>query len=265
MALRKKVVITGGAGLIGSILISRLKDKYELSSLDLVEVEEIKSFKGSISNPDDLMNAFQGQDIVIHLAADRNSEATWESVLERNFVGTYNVFDAAKDTSVNRVIVASSNHATGGFYTVEPWKHIVDGNFDLLTPDGYSLIDETSDIRPDGYYGVSKAYGEALGSYYKDYHKLGSLHLRIGWVISDDDPSFSPFASSVWLSHFDTASIFESCICAPELLDYGVFYATSDNKWKIFDISRARKVLGFEPKDGSDGNYLLRPPPLRDR
>jgi hypothetical protein len=66
-------------------------------------------------------------------------------------------------------------------------EHICDGNFHLLEAGQYPLVDEACAIRPDGYYGASKAYGEALGSYYHDYHQLSSIHVRIGWAKPDND------------------------------------------------------------------------------
>ena len=99
----------------------------------------------------------EGQDAVVHLAADTAVEATWESTLSNNFVSTYNVFEASKRAGVRGVVFASSQHATGGYYLDEPWKHICDGNFHLLEAGQYPLVDEACAIRPDGYYGASKA------------------------------------------------------------------------------------------------------------
>ena len=262
---KKKVLITGGAGLIGGILIERLGDMYELSSLDLKPAEGVKSTVASLDDLDSMQCAFAGVDTVVHLAADRAAYAEWDSVLPNNLVGTYNVFEASRREGVKRVIFASSNHATGGFYLDEPWSHIAAGDFEKLVAGGYELVDEDVMIRPDGFYGVSKAFGEALGSYYNDYHGVSSIHLRIGWVISTDDPSFSAFALSLWLSHRDVAQIVRLCIDAAASLRYGVYYATSDNKWKIFDISRAKSELGFAPEDGAGGEFTAGPVPARDQ
>ncbi len=265
MSGKKKVVITGGAGLIGSILIDRLSDRYDFTSLDIKESNQARSVVANLSEIGPVEEAFAGHDAVVHLAADRNSGAEWDSALKNNFIATYNVFEAAKRTGVKRVVFASSQHATGGFYLDEPWKHICDGEFDKLTHGEYPLLDETCQIRPDGYYGTSKAYGEALGSYYKDYHGLKSIHLRIGWVLSENDPTFSPFALSLWLSHRDIAQIVDRSLAAPDSLEYGVYYATSDNMWKIWDISRAKSELGYAPEDSSGQDFVPGPPPLRDQ
>ncbi len=262
---RKKVLITGGAGLIGSILIDRLSDRYDITSFDLKEADGARSVVGDLSDMESVESAVEGHDAVVHLAADRSAEAEWESALKNNFISTYNVFEAAKRAGVKRVVFASSQHATGGFYMVEPWKRIVDGEFGKLRHGEYQLLDETCQIRPDGYYGTSKAYGEALGSYYNDYYGLSSIHLRIGWVVSQDDPTFSPFALSLWLSHRDVAQITRLSLDAPESLRYGIYYATSDNMWKIWDIGRAKAELGYAPEDAAGEEFELAPPPLRDQ
>ena len=262
---KKKVLITGGGGLIGGVLIDRLGDRYNLSSLDLKEADGVPSHVASLEDLDAMQPAFAGVDAVVHLAADRSAYAEWDSVLPNNLIGTYNIFEASRREGVKRVIFASSNHATGGFYLDEPWSLVGTGQFDKLEAGAYPLVDEDVMIRPDGLYGVSKAFGEAIGSYYNDYHSLGSIHLRIGWVISTDDPTFSPFALSLWLSHRDVAQIVRLSIDAPADLRYRIYYATSDNKWKIFDISRAKAELGYIPEDGSGSEFTQGPPPVRDR
>jgi len=262
MADKKRVLITGGAGLIGSILREHLSDRFELTSLDRVEVPGAKSFAGDISEFDQIRPAFEGQDAVVHLAADPNARGEWDTNLKNNFIGTYNVFEAARQAGVKRVVFASSNHATGGYYLDAPWKHIVAGEFDKVERP-YTLVDESMRIRPDGYYGTAKAYGEALGSYYLDYHGVQSIHLRIGWVMRGNDPTFAPFALALWLSYRDAAQIVQKAVDAPATLPYAIVYATSDNRWKIFSLDNARKLLGYQPQDGAGEKWTPRPAPAR--
>ncbi len=255
---KRKILITGGAGLIGSLLISNLGEKYEFSSLDLQEAEGVKSTVANTADFDAITPAFEGIDTVVHLAADRSPAGSWDSILKNNFIATYNVFEASKQAGVKRVIFASSNHAEGGFYLDEPWKHVNEGNFHLLEQDNYELVTEKHMIRPDSYYGVAKACGEALGSYYNDYHGLSSFHLRIGWVLETDDPTFSAYSLSLWLSHRDTAQLIDLCISAPKSHRYDIFNATSDNTWKIFDITHAKEVLGYKPEDRAGSDFTPR-------
>jgi nucleoside-diphosphate-sugar epimerase len=258
MANKRKVLVTGGAGLIGSIIIDKLGDKYEFLSLDLREARDVSSTVANLSDLEAIAPAFDGIDTVVHLAADRSPSGSWESILKNNFIATYNVFEASKRAGVKRVIFASSNHAEGGYYLDAPWKHVRDGNFHLLEQGNYELITEKHVVRPDSYYGVAKAYGEALGSYYSDFHGLSSFHLRIGWVIVGDDPTFSAYALSLWLSHRDTAQIIDRCISAPKSHRYDIFNATSDNTWKIFSIDHAKKALGYKPEDRAGSDFTPR-------
>ena len=249
MTDKRKVLITGGAGLIGSLMIDNLGDKFEFSSLDLVENPNVHSTVANIYDFDAIAPAFAGVDTVIHLAANPSPNGSWESNLQNNFIATYNVFELAKQNGVKRVIFASSNHSEGVNYLDAPWRHVNEGNYELLEQDNYELITETHRIRPDGYYGVAKAYGEALGSYYNDYHNVSSFHLRIGWVIRYNDPTVSPHGLALWLSHRDLVQIMDLCIGAPESYRYDIFNATSDNTWKIFDIAHAKEALGYKPQD----------------
>ncbi len=264
MPSKKKVLITGGAGLIGEVLNEKLATHFDITSVDLKVAKNTKSLIGNLTNIEVLTKAFTGQDAVVHLAADRRADGPWDTNLPNNFIGTYNVFEAARRCGIKRVVFASSQHATGGFCLDEPYKAITEGRFRDV-PKGYKPIDETCPIRPDGYCGVAKAFGEAMGSYYWDYHKLSSHHLRIGWVIAADDPTFSPWGLAQWLSHRDIAQIVRLCIDAPESLGYGVFYAMSDNKYKIWSIDKAKRDLGYRPQDAAGDNLVPGPVPERDR
>jgi nucleoside-diphosphate-sugar epimerase len=145
----KPVLITGGTGLIGHLLIARLHAHYALTSFDLQRAPGILSLVGNLSDFPAVLHAFQGHDTVVHLAADPCVDSPWISNLATNIQGTYHVFEAARQAGVQRVIVASSQHATGGFYLEEPYKAITEGRYRDVPP-GYSLLDETCPIRPDG-------------------------------------------------------------------------------------------------------------------
>ena len=151
MASKRKVLIIGGTGLIGSIMIDWFGDKYEFSSLDRRKAKDVPSSLADLSDLEAISNAFDGIDTAVHLAADRSPAESWESILKNNFIATYNVFEASKRAGVKRVIFASSNRAEGGFYLDAPWKHVNDGNFHLLEQDNYELVTEKHMIRPDSY------------------------------------------------------------------------------------------------------------------
>ena len=259
MADKKHVLVTGLSGLVGTALRSDFEDRYELSSLSRYGtdgMDDSHNFKGNIAELDTIIPAFEGQHTVVHLAADRSANANWESALRNNFVGVYNVYEAAKRTGVKRVVFGSSQHAIGGFYQDEPYKTILAGNFDQVKRP-FKLIDETVPIRPDGYYGASKAYAEGLGSYYSEFHGISSINIRIGWTISNDNPTSNGGGLAMWLSHRDTAQIHVKAVDAPDFLMYTVVFAMSNNYWNIFSLEKARKVLGYEPQD--DAGKVLDP------
>ncbi len=251
MAEKKRVLVTGLSGLVGTALRPEFEERYELSSLSRYGtdgMDDSHNFKGNIAELDTIIPAFEGQHTVVHLAADRSANATWESALRNNFVGVYNVYEAAKRTGVKRVVFGSSQHAIGGFYQDEPYKTILAGKFDQVKRP-FKLIDETVPIRPDGYYGASKAYAEGLGSFYSEFHGISSNNIRIGWTISNDNPTSNGGGLAMWLSHRDTAQIHVKAVDAPDSLMYTVVFAMSNNYWNIFSLDKARKVLGYEPQD----------------
>lgn len=253
MTDKKRVLVTGLSGLVGSAIRKDFEERYELSSLSRYGtdgMDDARNFKGNIAELDTIIPAFEGQHTVVHLAADRSANANWESALRNNFVGVYNVYEAAKRTGVKRVVFGSSQHAIGGFYQDEPYRTILAGEFDRVKRP-YKLIDETVPIRPDGYYGASKAYAEGLGSYYSEFHGISSINIRIGWTISNDDPTVNGGGLAMWLSHRDTAQIHVKAVDAPDSLMYTVVFAMSDNYWNIFSLDKARKVLRYEPQDNA--------------
>ena len=253
----KNILITGGAGLVGSVLTKGLKDKFNISILDIKKVDGVDSHTGDISNIDSIIPAFKGIDTVVHLAGDRRVYGDWDSILNNNIIGLYNIYEAARLSGVKRVVFASSQHATGGFYDVEPYSFINDGKYEKL-PTNYKPLDETCRIRPDSFYGASKSFGESMSSYYSDFHDISTINIRIGWVISDDDPTFSPASLNLWLSHRDIVQIIDLSINAPEEIKYDTFYATSDNYWKIWSIEKAKKILGYKPFDAAGSEFIER-------
>jgi len=264
---KKRVLVTGLSGVVGSVMRGELEERHEVSSLSRYGVDDLpedRNFRADIGDLEAILPAFEGQHTVVHLAADRSFVARWESVLHNNVIGTYNVFEAARRAGVKRLVVGSSAVAMGGHFFDPPYRQILGGEYDKVTRP-YPLIGGDAPVRPLAYYGVSKAYGEALGSFYKDFFGLSAIHIRIGYTVSTDDPTFSAPVAATWLSHRDTAQAFVKAIDAPETLRYGIFTATSDNYWKIFSLEAARELVGFEAQDGAGETFTPGEEPERDR
>ena len=175
-----RVLVTGAEGVIGTAVREHLAERYELASSTLTP-QEFPSHVADISDLAAIRPAFEKVDAVVHLAASAALEAPWDDVLRNNIVGTYNVFEAAREAGVARWcsrprIMRSACTSC----TAHP---------ELYDRDDGRSYDHTSEIRPDSLYGVSKAYGEALGRMYMERHALRVFCLRIGAVRATDDPT----------------------------------------------------------------------------
>jgi nucleoside-diphosphate-sugar epimerase len=257
---KKRVLITGATGVIGKAVRELMSDRYDLSYLTRSQAD-FPSHIGDITDLEAIQPAFEGVDAVVHLAASSSVESTWDEVLSNNLIGTYNVFEAARRAGVKTVVFASSNHAIG-VYEVEDSPEL----YELDDPRVY---DHTVEIRPDSLYGMSKAYGEALGRYYVDMHGMRVFCLRIGSVREADDPLDPAIANAsppllnletveqrykrmrgTWLSQRDCCDLIAKCL-DNEDLNWAVVYGISDNPRQFWDIDHAKKILGYDPKDSA--------------
>jgi len=236
---RKKILITGAAGDIGRVLAAGLRDRYELRLLYHKNVlpagpnEEICI--GSITDLDKMTEVAEGMDAVVHMAGNPLEGAAFEEVLHSNIVGTYTVFEACRRTHVKRIVYASSNHVTG-YYEIE-------GVY--TTPD--------MPVRPDGYYGVSKVFGEALGRYYRDAFGIAVICLRIGTCRAESAVKnrTNDRILSTWLSLGDVVQLVRRSIEA-ESVRFGIYYGISKNTRACWDIENARQDLGYAPEDNAE-------------
>ena len=138
------------------------------------------------------------------ISAAISVEGPWDTILQANIIGCYNLFEAARRKGVKRVVFASSNHAVG-FY---PRHHHIGADVT---------------VRPDSRYGVSKAFGEALGSLYADKHGLRVLCLRIGNV---GDKPLDKRRLSIWISPEDLVQLIRIGLEHPDLR-FEIFYGAS--------------------------------------
>jgi uronate dehydrogenase len=155
-------------------------------------------------------------------------EGPWETILNANIIGCYNLFEAARKSGVKRVVFASSNHAVG-FYP-------------RTTTIPVGVIP-----RPDSRYGVSKVFGEALGALYAYKHGIGVVSLRIGNV---GPKPIDVRRLSIWISPEDLVQLIRIGLERPGIV-YEVMYGASDNERSWYDNSRAAQ-LGYEPQDRSE-------------
>jgi nucleoside-diphosphate-sugar epimerase len=247
---KKKVLVTGMSGLIGSVLRERLADKVELSALNRSDVPGVPTTRTTIDDLAAIRPAFDGIDTVVHMAAIARMDAGWDELLNANIVGTYNVFEAARQAGVKRVIYASSGATISGWEREEPYKSLSEGRYQDAR-DGWQLISHLSPTRPAGIYGVTKVFGEALARHYADTTPLSMICLRIGMVNRENKPT-SVRAFPNWCSQRDIAQMVERCIFARDDLKFDIFFVTSRNKYSYRDLEHARQVVGYEPQDAAE-------------
>jgi len=252
--MRPKVLITGSSGLIGGALVRHIGRKYDFRGLDRAAGTGEGAIPTTVADVSDfaaIRPAFEGVSGVVHLAANADMHQPWESALSNGIVATRNVYEAARQAGAMRIVYASSNHAVGMHELDEPARRIRKGDYTGLTAGAFKQIDRYVPIRPDGFYGVSKAFGEALGAYYAENHGMEVACLRIGTVNRHNDPTHDVRQMATWCSHRDLAQLVERCLSAPALR-FDIFYGVSNNKWRFWDIEHARKVVGYDPQDNAE-------------
>jgi uronate dehydrogenase len=248
----ERVLITGAAGDVGRRLRQRLRGVYPTIRLsDIVRPDPIAENETFV--PADLADlaaveaAVAGMQSVIHLGGV-SVEGDWEPILASNIIGMRNLLEAARRHRVERVVFASSNHAIG-FY---PRRRRIGTN---------------ALVRPDSRYGVSKAFGEAIGALYADKYGLRVFCIRIGNVA---DRPIDQRRLSIWIHPDDLAQLVRIGLEHPDVR-YEVVYGVSDNERGWWDNDTAFR-LGYRPKSRAEdyreeafaAQAKLAPDPLGD-
>jgi uronate dehydrogenase len=227
----KRVLLTGAAGDVGGHLRRELAGRYELRLSDRKPVGKLaagESFvKGDVRRLADMLAATRGVDAIVHLGG-HPVEGDWETIRDVNIDGTYNVFEAARRNGVKRILFATSNHAVG-FYRRD------------------ETIDHRVYPKPDSRYGVSKVFGEALGSLYSDKHGLEVFNIRIGNV---NARPVDKRRLAIWISPRDLAQLVTIGIEHPGIR-FEIVYGVSRNSRSWYDNSNAQR-LGYAPQDASE-------------
>jgi uronate dehydrogenase len=227
----KTILITGAAGDVGTHLRRELAGKYVLRVSDLRSLKKINKeeqfVRADISKMPEALRITKGVDAIVHLGG-YSVEGPWEGILNANIIGCYNVFEAARRNRVKRILFPTSNHAVG-FYRRD------------------QTIDHRVYIKPDSRYGVSKVFGEALGSLYSDKYGMEVFCMRIGNV---NATPIDKRRLSILFTPRDLAQLVTIGIEHPDIR-FEIVYGISRNKRAWYDNSNAYR-LGYQPKDDSE-------------
>jgi uronate dehydrogenase len=224
----KRVLLTGASGDVGTRLRKLLRPIYpELILSDIKEPANLEPgetfIPANLADFNEVLRAVNGAEGIIHLGGF-SVEGPWETILNANIIGCYNLYEAARQSGVKRIVFASSNHAVG-FYPRE------------------KTIPTEVIALPDGRYGVSKLFGEGLGALYAYKHGIGTLAIRIGNV---GDKPLDRRRLAIWLKTEDLVKLVRIGLERPDLL-FEVVYGVSDNKRAWWDNSNAER-LGYKPE-----------------
>jgi uronate dehydrogenase len=228
----ERLLLTGAAGGLGRQLRQRLKP--HCTTLRLSDVADLgdaaageEVMPAALENADAVLALLEGVDAVVHMGGI-SVEGPFEPILQANIVGVYNLYEAARKHKVRRIVFASSNHVTG-FYRQD------------------EVIDVTMPMRPDGYYGLSKAFGENISRFYFDRYGIETVCLRIG--SSFPEPTDRRMLAT-WLSYDDMERLVLAALSAP-VVGHSVIYGASDNAVGWWDNTPARHI-GYRPQDSSE-------------
>lgn len=228
----QRLLITGAAGGLGKVMREKLRPLAKTIRLsDISDMGEAAAHEEIV--PCDLgdeaavLKLVEGCDAIVHLGGV-STEQEFDKILNGNIKGVYNLYEAARANNHPRIVFASSNH-TIGFYPQDK----------RLTVD--------MPMKPDGLYGVSKCFGEAMASLYHSKFGQETAIVRIG---SSFPEPLNHRMLSTWMSYDDFADLIGRCFTAPRL-GCPIIWGVSDNDCTWWDNSAAR-FLGWRPKDNSE-------------
>lgn len=278
---RLNVLLTGGSGRVGGILRSAWAGTFNLRLADVrplgqstrldgsEETREMAAAGASLAPTESFVlldtsdylqfrEACEGIDVVVHLAADPNPGADWEtSLLPRNVIGVYNGFEAAKQAGCKRIIFASSVNAVTGYGESTGGRVDASGGGWPRAPHG---VPWDAPVNPTNVYGAAKCWGEALGRVYSK-QGLSSICVRLGSPEFSQDPDTREcfqygepvedlLAPNVGISPRDTAQLFGKCVSAADELDFAIVNGISDHLVSCLD-SRSNRIVGYQAQDVS--------------
>ncbi|WP_207587704.1 NAD-dependent epimerase/dehydratase family protein [Halomontanus rarus] len=247
------IAITGAAGRVGREAIEAFPDDHELTPFTHSEHEDLESEILEIEDRDAFREALEGQDVLIHLAANPSPEADWDDLSGPNVEGVYNAFEAARENDLRRVVYASSNHAVNMPNVASPIRP-------ESTQGRPTAIRPSDRTRPDSYYGITKVFGEAVGSYYADRHGLEVVNLRIGWLLSEDeleekiderDGAGERYARAMWLSPEDCRRLINAAATEPLEGTFVTAHGVSDNSDRFLSLTETTLGIDYRPQDNS--------------
>lgn len=227
----KRILFTGAAGGLGKRLRPHLKQFADIVRLaDLAEIgpagpgEEV--VQCDLADREAVMKMCEGVDAIVHFGGV-STEVEFDPIMQGNILGMVNLYEAVHKLGIRRVVFASSNHTMGMYKTTE-------------------TVDASMPPRPDGYYGLSKVFGEQLSRFYWDRFGIETVCLRIGYCFPEPTTHRQ---LATWLSLDDLVQLLGRSLVTPRV-GHTIAFGISDNPGKWWD-DRHSGFLAYKPKDSS--------------
>ena len=227
-----RILMTGAAGGLGQAMRERLKGNCTVlrlsdrADLGAAQAQE-EVIVADLADAGAVLSLMQNVNAVVHFGGVA-TEGHFGPILQANIIGVYNLYEAARKQGCKRIVFASSNHVTGFYKQSE-----------TITAD--------MPARPDGLYGLSKAFGEDLSRMYFDRYGIETACVRIG--SSFPEPRDRRMLAS-WLSYDDLHRLITACLTTP-VLGHSIIFGMSNNAVTWWD-NRAARHVGYVPQDSSD-------------
>jgi uronate dehydrogenase len=234
--MRERILITGPGGRVGTHIVPLFVEHFALRLLDAEPLKSIRLtaddefIQADIRDFGALRKACEGVKAVIHLAAISDEDDFHTRLLPMNLEGVYNVFEAARQAGVKKVIFASTGQ-TVLFYPKGEW----------VTPD--------MPARPWTVYACTKLFGEALARHYSEKHGMSMIVIRLCYFQPYDSPLLrEPGAiQREWCSPRDLTQLLLKSLSAE--IPFAIFFGVSNNTGRFWDITNAQQLVGYDPQD----------------
>jgi uronate dehydrogenase len=236
--MRERILITGPGGRVGTEIVPLLREHFALRLLDAAPLKSIpltgddEFVQADVRDLGAIREACDGVRATVHLAAISDEDDFHTRLLPVNLEGTYNVFEAARQAGLKKVIFTSTGQTV------------------LYYPQGEHVNPEMP-ARPWTVYACTKLFGEALARLYSDRHGMSMIVIRLCWFQAYDSEPLRrmPDKQHEWCSPRDLTQLLVKCIRAD--VPFGVFFGVSNNTGRCYDISNAQKLVGYEPQDNA--------------
>ena len=239
----QKILLTGASGRIGKTFYIASQKRYNFVLTDVRKpsypVQQPHQFvQADLTEETKLKELYSGIEAIVHLAGVPDPKADFADILPANILSTTYLLEAASKAGVKRFVFASSAQTIEGY------------------PADRQISSGTA-VAPANLYRVSKCYGEALCSYYATRHSITCISLRIGAFEPKEGPPLGTKRDlSARLSHEDAVHLIE-CAIQADIQGSFVAHGISDNRFKRLDLTKTRKVLGYNPQDDAFATFPI--------